>query len=134
MKKQGIINAQLAGCIAALGHKDMFMIADAGMPIPKETPIIDLALTFGVPSFQQVMDAVLKEVCVEDYTIAEEIEPYNQNLLSYIENRLPGIQGKRIPHDELKKQMVNLKFVIRTGEDTPYPNIILTAGCAFFGN
>ena len=35
MKKTGILNAQLMGLITALGHKDQFMIADAGMPIPK---------------------------------------------------------------------------------------------------
>ena len=29
MKKHGILNAQLAGYIAALGHKDTFMIGDA---------------------------------------------------------------------------------------------------------
>ncbi len=32
MKKSGIINAQLAGLLAGLGHKDTYMIADAGMP------------------------------------------------------------------------------------------------------
>ena len=30
MKKRGIINAQLAGLIAGLGHKDTFMIGDGG--------------------------------------------------------------------------------------------------------
>ena len=59
MKKHGILNAQLSGLIAALGHKDQFMIADAGMPIPKGVPIVDLVLVGGVPTFQQVMDAVL---------------------------------------------------------------------------
>lgn len=132
MKKQGIINAQLAGYLAALGHKDLFMIADAGMPIPKGIPIVDLALTYGIPTFTQVMDAILKEVCVEEYVIAEEIDTYNQDLLAYISKVLPDIPVKKIPHDELKKSMAALKFVIRTGENTPYPNIVLQAGCAFF--
>ena len=79
------------------------------------------------------MDAVLKEVCVEHYIIAEEITQYNQTLLNYIEKALPDLPREEIPHAELKKRMDTLKFVIRTGEDTPYPNIILTAGCAFFG-
>ena len=35
MKKKGILNAELMRCIAALGHKDLFMIGDAGMPIPE---------------------------------------------------------------------------------------------------
>ena len=71
MKKHGILNVQLSGLIAALGHKDQFMIADAGMPIPKGVPIVDLVLVGGVPTFQQVMDAVLDETCVEGYIEAQ---------------------------------------------------------------
>ena len=44
MKKHGILNAQLAGYIAALGHKDLFMVGDAGMPIPAGVPIVDLVV------------------------------------------------------------------------------------------
>ena len=77
MKKRGILNAQLSGLIAALGHMDTFMIGDAGMPIPKGVPIVDLALCAGVPTFAQTLDAVLDEAQVEHYTIAEEIAEKN---------------------------------------------------------
>ena len=70
MKKFGIINARLAGYIAGLGHMDQFMIGDGGMPIPAGVPIVDLALCGGVPTFKQVMDAVLKETEGEFYTVA----------------------------------------------------------------
>lgn len=90
MKKFGIINARLAGYIAGLGHMDQFMIGDGGMPIPAGVPIVDLALCGGVPTFKQVMDAVLKETEVEFYTVAEEIKEYNPELLAYIEESLPG--------------------------------------------
>ena len=82
MKKSGIINAQLAGYIAGLGHKDTFMIGDGGMPIPKGVPIVDLALCGGVPTFVQTMDAVLGEAEVECYTLAEEIVEKNPALLN----------------------------------------------------
>lgn len=131
MKKTGILNAQLMGLITALGHKDEFMIADAGMPIPKGVEIVDLALAGGVPSFRQVMDAVLAETCVESYTLAEEIDEHNPELLSYIQEKLAGLPCGKIPHTELKRRSAELKFVIRTGEFTPYPNVILTAGCIF---
>ena len=65
MKKTGILNAQLIGYIAALGHKDTFMVGDAGMPIPKGVPIVDLVLCGGVPTFKQTMDAILNETEVE---------------------------------------------------------------------
>ncbi len=131
MKKSGILNAQLAGYIAALGHKDTFMIGDAGMPIPKGVPIVDLVLCGGIPTFRQVMDAVLEETVVEGYIIADEIETKNPVLLSYIQEKLADAEEERIPHTELKKKSADVKFAIRTGEFTPYPNIILRAGVAF---
>ena len=67
MKKAGIINADLIKHIAALGHMDLLMIGDAGMPIPKGVDVIDLALCKGVPAFEQVLDAVLLETAVEYY-------------------------------------------------------------------
>lgn len=131
MKKRGIINAQLAGLIAGLGHKDTFMIADGGMPVPGGVEIVDLALCGGIPSFRQVMDAVLDEVEVEFYTLAEEITENNPELLSYMQEKLSNVDSRMIPHTELKEETKKLKFVIRTGEFTPYPNVILTAGVAF---
>lgn len=131
MKKTGILNAQLIGHIAALGHKDTFMIGDAGMPVPKGVPIVDLILCGGVPTFKQVMDAVLAETAVEGYTIAEEIEEYNPELLGYIREKLAGTEEEMISHVALKQMSAQVKFAVRTGEFTPYPNIILRAGVAF---
>ncbi len=131
MKKRGILNAQLAGYIAALGHKDTFMVGDAGMPIPKGVPIVDLVLCGGVPTFRQVMDAVLDETVVEGYTIAEEINEKNPELLAYIREKLTDAEEEQVPHTELKAMSANVKFAVRTGEFTPYPNIILRAGVAF---
>ena len=131
MKKRGIINAQLAGLLAGRGHKDLFMVADGGRPVPKGVEIVDLALCGGVPTFRQVMDAVLDEVQVEGYTLAEEIVENNPELLSYIEEKLEGAESEMISHEQLKEESVGLKFVIRTGEFTPYPNIVLRAGVAF---
>lgn len=131
MKKRGILNAQLAGYIAALGHRDLFMIGDAGMPIPRGVPIVDLALCGGVPTFVQTMDAVLEEAGAEFYTLAEEIKEKNPALLTYIQGKLPEVEHEFISHEDLKKMSANVKFAIRTGEFTPYPNIILRAGVAF---
>ena len=107
------------------------MIADGGMPIPKGVTIVDLALCGGVPTFKQVMDAVLEETEVEFYTLAEEITENNPKLLSYIREKLPGVDSEMVSHVQLKEMSKDLKFAIRTGEFTPYPNIILRAGVAF---
>lgn len=107
------------------------MIGDGEMPIPKGVEIVDLALCGGVPTFKQVMDAVLDETQIESYVLAEEIVEKNQPLLTYIRESLPEAEESMISHMALKEMSKNVKFAIRTGEFTPYPNIILTAGVAF---
>ncbi|MCR5526647.1 MAG: D-ribose pyranase [Lachnospiraceae bacterium] len=131
MKKKGIINRKLAAELAALGHKDRFMIADAGMPIPKGVEIIDLAVVGGVPSFRQVCDAIFEEEGVEEYWLAAEIKEKNPELLSYIQGKLKDINCTYVPHTELKAMSADIKFAVRTGEFSPYPNIICSADCAF---
>jgi len=131
MKKSGILNAQLAGYIAALGHKDTFLIGDAGMPIPAGIPIVDLALCGGVPTFEQVLSAILEETEVEYYYLAEEIKVKNPKLLAFIQDSLSEKGSEMMPHIAFKEFTKTVKFAIRTGEFTPYPNIVLCAGVAF---
>lgn len=131
MKKRGIINARLSGYIAALGHMDFFMIGDAGMPIPKGVPVVDLALCEGVPTFEQVLKAVLDEVKVEGYFIAEEIADKNERIYGLIKKSLPDAEEEMRTHIQLKLFSEKAKFAIRTGEFSPYANIILRAGVVF---
>jgi D-ribose pyranase len=51
MKKIGTLNQPLSTVIAGLGHMDILVIADAGLPIPSDTQRIDLALKRGIPGF-----------------------------------------------------------------------------------
>ena len=131
MKKRGILNAQLSYLLAALGHKDLFMIGDAGMPIPEGVEVVDLVLTAGVPTFKQVLDAVLDEVQVEGYYLANEIKEFNPELEEYIKAGLPEAEVEYMPHEDLKKFSGKCRFAIRTGEFSPYPNVILRAGVVF---
>ena len=131
MKKRGILNAQLSYLLAALGHKDLFMIGDAGMPIPEGVEVVDLVLTAGVPTFKQVLDAVLDEVQVEGYYLAHEIKEFNPELEEYIKAGLPEAEVEYMPHEDLEKFSGKCRFAIRTGEFSPYPNVILRAGVVF---
>lgn len=131
MKKKGIIHGQLAGAFAALGHKDRFLLCDAGMPIPSGVPIIDLAVVGGVPTFRQVFDAIMDEIVVEQYTLAEEIKKTNPEILGHLRDTLKGAEEDFIPHVDLKKESAHVKFAVRTGEFSYYPNVILQAGVCF---
>ena len=129
MKKNGILNPQLNRVISEMGHRDFLMIADAGLPIPKEVERIDLALKCGIPSFAEVLTAVLSELKVEDAYVAKEIKEKNPQTLNLISSLIGEV--KFITHEELKELSKQAKAIIRTGECTPYANIILISGVIF---
>lgn len=139
MKKGKVLNAEISAVIARLGHTDMLTIADAGLPIPPNTPRIDLALTQGLPGFMQVVDVVTAEMQVEAAILAQEIKHHNPQLhdllLDHI-SRLQIQQGNAIAiryvsHEEFKACTTDSRAVIRSGECTPFANIILCAGVTF---
>ena len=81
MQKHGILNSKIAKVLADLGHTDRIMIADCGLPIPRDVERIDLALEFGVPSFLDVLRVVMDNMKVEQYLIASEMDLQNLPLL-----------------------------------------------------
>jgi len=72
VKRGGIINARLAGELARLGHTDLVVVCDAGLPVPPGPAVADLAFRLGVPSFETVLSGLLEELVVEGATVAEE--------------------------------------------------------------
>ena len=131
MKRGGIINAQLPGALARLGHTDELVVCDAGLPIPAlaQPVVVDLAFRFGVPSFEVVLDGLLEELVIESAVVAEEAAERNAGVFALFENRLPGFE--MIPHEELKRRAAGGRLVVRTGEATPFSNVILRCGVPF---
>ena len=134
MKKQGILNSDISRVLSYMGHTDCIAIGDCGLPIPDEVERIDLALEFGVPSFMDVLRVVTKDMKVEKIVLAEEIREQNPKVLGEIKELFAGqeLETVFVSHTELKKQTRECKAVIRTGETTPYANIILQSGCIFW--
>lgn len=128
VKRGGLLNAELSRVIATLGHTDGLVICDAGLPIPSATQRIDLAVTPGVPEFLAVLDAVFKEVIVEGALLAEEIQTESPALHRALLERLGGIAVTYVPHEEFKRRTASARAVVRTGECTPYANVILYSG------
>lgn len=129
MKKTKMINSELSYAISQMGHTDSLTIGDCGLPIPSEPRRIDLALTHNVPTFIQTLDVVLEELCVEEAIIASEIKEKNPEVYEAIKNRVPNLQ--EVSHEEFKVLTKNSKAVVRTGECSPYANIILKSGVVF---
>ena len=133
MKKAGILNSDISRVLSYLGHTDRICIGDCGLPIPDCTERIDLALCFGEPTFMRTLSIVAEDMKIEKIVLAEEIKLQNPQVLAEIEKLFEGqnVETEFVPHTELKKQTEDCKAVIRTGETTPYANIILQSGCIF---
>ncbi|MCT4617971.1 MAG: D-ribose pyranase [Marinisporobacter sp.] len=139
MKKGKLIHNEISHTISKLGHTDGITIGDCGLPIPDTVKRIDLAITLGVPDFITVFDTVLSEQWVEEVILAEEMEIHSKHMYEKIILRLKELEKEqgniikivKIPHEAFKKKTIETKAVIRTGECTPYANIILKSGVVF---
>lgn len=131
MKKQPLLNSKISYLISRLGHTDTIVISDAGLPIPNEDQRIDLALLPGQPSFMEVLEAVLTEMEVEKITIASEMKIKNLKLYEKVKNTFKNIEIEEISHTDFKIRTKKAKAIIRTGEFSPFANIILHSGVMF---
>ncbi|WML36351.1 D-ribose pyranase [Clostridium sp. OS1-26] len=131
MKKIGLLNSEISSVISKMGHTDGLAIGDCGLPIPEETKRIDLALIKDIPSFIATLKVVLMELQVEEVELAKETADVNPALFEEIKKEIGDVKMTFITHEELKDKLKECKAVIRTGEQTPYANIILRSGVVF---
>jgi D-ribose pyranase len=131
MKKTTLLNSELSYVIATLGHMQTLVVADAGLPIPPETERIDLALTKGVPGAVETLKVILEEMQVEKIILAEEVKKHNPQFLKAVKKLLPGVPMEFETHLIFKEMTSNAQAVVRTGEFSPYANVILVSGVVF---
>jgi D-ribose pyranase len=132
MKKIGILHVELSRTIASMGHLDLLVIGDAGLPVPRGVTLIDLALKEGVPGFIETLEAVLSELHVQEAIVDSEQAEVSPQMREALKARWPAdIPLRVVPHAELQELVKQAKAVVRTGEFTPYANIVLVAGVLF---
>jgi D-ribose pyranase len=131
VKKTGVLNHRLSEVIAAMGHTDLLVIADAGLPIPVEVERIDLAVTAGLPPLLEVVRAVAGELQVERIVVAAELVARNAAYADALAALFPGVAVEQTPHEEFKARSAKARAVVRTGECTPYANVMLVSGVTF---
>lgn len=131
MKKSTLINSEISYEISKMGHTDSIVVCDSGLPIPSGVKRIDLALKKGLPTFLDTLDTILEELEVEEVIIAEEIIEASNDLYKEIEKRFSNITITTVSHEDFKMLTKESKSIVRTGEFTPYANIILKSGVVF---
>jgi D-ribose pyranase len=131
MKKHGLLNAELLATTGRMGHGDLLVIADAGFPVPPGVPCIDLAVRCGLPPMLEVTRAVAGELQVEEYTVADELLTRDDPLPAALRDLFPEVRQRHISHRELKRLSERARAIVRTGECTPYHNVVLASGVVF---
>ncbi len=133
MKKSGILNPQLSFILASMGHSDRLVICDSGLPIPRGARVVDLALVRNIPRFVDAVRAVLQELVVESAVIAREMEGANPKAFRDLMAMLGKVPVRKVPHEKFKGMTNsggNVTF-LRTGEATPFANVLLVSGVDF---
>jgi len=133
MRKGSLLNSSIVSVLSKLGHTDQITIADAGLPIPDHVDRIDIALIKDIPGFIDTVKAVKSDLVVEKVILAEEIKNENPQVLEAIKNLFGEVEVDFVSHESFKELTENSKAVIRTGECTPYANIIIQSGVDFSG-
>ncbi|GAC1466770.1 MAG: D-ribose pyranase [Chloroflexota bacterium] len=131
MKRGRILNAELNKAIAVMGHGDLFMVCDAGFPIPLDRWRIDLAVTHNVPDLDTVLELILSELSVERVFYADLIHEHNQPLLQRLQVMFDGTGAELEPvaNDRVLGELAHqAKVIVRTGAFNPWGNVGLICG------
>jgi D-ribose pyranase len=131
MKKTALLNSEICEVISKMGHQDTLAIGDCGLPIPNGTKRIDIALIKNIPGFIETLKSILTELQIEEVIVAKETSEVSPNVFNEIKKVVGDVKITFITHDELKSQLKECKAVVRTGEQTPYANVILKSGVVF---
>lgn len=128
MKKTTLLHRELSAAVADTGHTDLILFADAGHPIPRSVNRIDLAIRPGLPCMMDVLKAVLSELSVEAFYVSAEMEAASPDLWAAYARVMAPAERRIVPHVEFRAMVPAVKHAVRTGEYSPYANLIVVGG------
>lgn len=129
--KGELIHPDVLNLLANMGHGQKLVIGDAGLPVPPGVQSVPLLVSPGVPTFMDVVRAVLSAMHVERMIVAEETQEQSPHVLRELLQATPNTPVTTVTHEELKKECESAVAVLRTGEYTPYANVALVCGVGF---
>ncbi len=128
MLKHGILNPHLLELLGRFRHTNTLVIADRGFPSWPQVPTIDLSLTDGIPTVEQVLQAVLPVCTVGAAFMAQEFKANNPAKAVLASEKLLRTHDVRLTyekHIEFKRRVPGCIGLIRTADMAPYRNIML---------
>jgi len=126
MLQSGILNPHVLHLLARIRHTNTLVIADWAFPYWPEIETVDISLTAGVPTILQLLDLMTPNFKIGRIWQADEFLSHNpQETVNAFAKSFGKIPLTREPHAEFKKRVPKAIGLIRTGDATPYGNIIL---------
>jgi len=129
MLQTGILNPQLLDLLARIRHTNLLVISDRGFPFWPEIETVDISLIDDVPTVLQVLGAIRENFTIGAAHMAEEFRGANDaETVAAFETALAGIPVTFEAHEAVfKKRVPGAIGLIRTGDTTPYANMILVS-------
>jgi len=123
------LNPHLLALLARVRHTNALVIADRGFPSWPGVETVDISLVDGVPTVLQVLAAVRQNHLITSAFMAREFSRENGAAAqAALRSALAGVALTREPHLALKRRVPQAIGIIRTGDTTPYANLVLFSG------
>ncbi len=124
-----LLNPELAYIVRNLGHTDMLVISDMGFPMPDLQYNLDLTVKPGVPTVPDVLDAISTDFSWDRIIIAAEAHRAVPDRVAELQSSYPGSALEDVEsHVAFKHMAARCKAGVRTGDPTPFGNVILVCG------
>ncbi len=129
MLQNGILNPHILHLIARIRHTNTLVIADWAFPFWPQIETVDISLTHGIPTVLDVLEQLRQNFKVGRIWQAQEFLATNPaDTVSRFDRSFadfPNATVNRLPHLDFKSMVPNAIGLIRTGDATPYGNIII---------
>ena len=126
MLQTSILNPALLDLLARVRHTNTLVIADWAFPYWPEIETVDISLTRGMPTVLDVLDLLTPVFTIGRIWQADEFVAANPaETIARFAKSFGEIPLTREAHADFKKRVPRAIGLIRTGDATPYGNIIL---------
>ena len=135
MNKGKCINPCILAAVSRLGHGDKILIADGNYPLATKTGNAEkiwVALSPGIPTVTDVLDALQSIINVEAAAVMQPSEGPEPEIFMEFEEMLPEMVLQKLGRYEFYSECTEkpLSVAIATGEKRTFANLLLTVGCA----
>ncbi len=134
MIKHRLIHPEILEALAASGHGAKILIADGNYPattrVGENCGVVYLNLMPGVPTVDQVLEAVLSTIHIEEAAVMTPDDRVEPNAFQAFQQILPELDLTRYTRFEFYEEVESgdTALVIVTGDQRPYTNLLLTVG------